>query len=411
MVEDVQGKPLVELKEGEDAKGVKQNEEEVVDIRTDAAGEKEQRGQAKNPVGSSVFPSSDSSPPLCVRDIDSIVDKHLVDLSSEIQLLLQEQDIHYNFPQSPHSTSNTETTEQQHILPHSSISQFSQYVSFYNPCPPVQDYIHSLQNSINGMLTEFERWPGRSADTGQISTDAALASSVSAFVAGIRAGTTDRDEEVSASSELMTADVSASISRSPVAWQPETATKHFPAATSSRNPPTSEVTLSVSTSMPGSACSTAKLYPSHAISQQSRWEPQQSHTLEIKRTVTQNVRQTQDNSSMRTVHRASGVETGSTTAGSNSEMTLPVFSVASNHSAELPQSTEPVSSSASVCVGGTHSGPPPEALSSLISQLQPEVFSNLVEIIKDVRRNSLQFYLHKTEPENHFYEDVRVMTT
>lgn len=405
VVEDVQGEPLVDLKEGKkDAKGLKQNAEEVVDMTHDAASEKEQKGQAKDLVGGSVFPSSVSSPPaFSVRDIDNIVDKHLVDFSSEIQLLLQEQNVPYNFPQSPHSTSNTEATELQHILPYNSISQFSQYVSFYNPCPPVQDYVHSLQNSINGMLTEFERWPSHNADTSQTNADAALASSVSAFVAGIRAGnaTADGDDEVSASSELTTADVSASVSQTPVAWQPDAITKQFPAATNSRNPPTSHVTLSVPTSVSGSACTKPP---------QSHWQPQQSHTLEIKRTVTQNIRQTQDNSTIRTVHCAAGVETGSSTAGSNCEMTLPGFSVVSKHLADPSQSSEPVSSSASVSVTGTGSGtaPPPEALSSLISQLQPEVFSNLVEIIKDVRRNSLQFYLHKTEPEDQFYEDVRV---
>lgn len=408
VVEDVWGKCL----ELEEAKGLKQNEEQVVDMIHEVASAKEQKGQAKDLVGGSLLPSSVSSPPaFCVGDIDNIVDKHLVDFSSEMQHLLQEQNIHYNFPQSPHSTSNTETTELQHILPHNSMSQFSQYVSFYNPCPPVQDYVHSLQNSINSMLTDFERWPSRSADTSQTNDDATLASSVSAFVAGIRAGnaTAGRDDEVSASSELTTADVSTSVSQTPVAWQPDAITKQFPAATNGRNPPTTNVTLSAS----GSACSTAQLHPAHTKPPQSHWQPRQSqsHNLEIKRTVTQNIRQTQDNSTIRTVHCASGVETGSSTAGSNCEMTLPGFSVVSKHlTAEPSQSSEPVSSSASVSVTGTGSGPapPPEALSSLISQLQPEVFSNLVEIIKDVRRNSLQFYLHKTEPEDQFYEDVRV---
>ncbi|XP_050930559.1 LOW QUALITY PROTEIN: protein TASOR [Lates calcarifer] len=51
--------------------------------------------------------------------------------------------------------------------------------------------------------------------------------------------------------------------------------------------------------------------------------------------------------------------------------------------------------------------PPATALSSLISQLQPEVFNSLVEIIKDVRKNSLQFYLHSTEPGDQVYEDVK----
>ncbi|KAG7222876.1 hypothetical protein CRUP_003405, partial [Coryphaenoides rupestris] len=51
--------------------------------------------------------------------------------------------------------------------------------------------------------------------------------------------------------------------------------------------------------------------------------------------------------------------------------------------------------------------PPPAALSTLISQLQPEVFSSLVEIIKDVKRNSLQFYVHSCEPEDLLYDHFR----
>ncbi|XP_032369638.1 uncharacterized protein LOC116687986 isoform X2 [Etheostoma spectabile] len=47
------------------------------------------------------------------------------------------------------------------------------------------------------------------------------------------------------------------------------------------------------------------------------------------------------------------------------------------------------------------------ALSSLISQLQPEVFNSLVEIIKDVKKHSLQFYLHSPEPGDQVHEDVK----
>lgn len=403
-VEDVQGQLLEELKEGEEkAKDAKQDVKEVVGLVHEIASEKEKNGQAKDLV---------SCPPaFSVRDIDSIVDKHLGDFSSEIQLLLQEQSIHYNFPQSPHSTSNTETTEHQHILPHNSISQFSQYVSFYNTCPPVQDYVHSLQNSINSMLTEFERWPSHNADISQNDADAALASSVSAFVAGIRAAnaTTDRDDEVSASSKITTADVSASVSQTAASWQPDAVTKQFPDPTN-RNPPTSHATLPAPTSMSGSACDTAKLHPLNIKPPQSQWQPQQSHTLEINRTVAQHVGQSQDNSTIKTVHCTTGVEAGSTTAGSKCQVNLPGFSVVSKHLAEPSCSSEPVTSSASVSVPGTGTGPvpPATALSSLISQLQPEVFSSLVEIIKDVKRNSLQFYLHITEPEDPFYEDVKV---
>ncbi|KAK2861669.1 hypothetical protein Q5P01_001202 [Channa striata] len=401
----VQRKLLDEKKTGaEKAKG-----EEAAGV---VASGQDQKGQAKELVGSSVFPSPVSSP--AVRDIDSIVDKHLGDFFSEIQHLLQEESIHYNFPQSPHSTSNPESTGRHPTLPHTSASHFSQYVAFYNPCPPVQDYVHSLQDSINSMLTEFEKWPSHRANTGHTDADAALASKVSAYVAGIRAANakTDTDDEISASSgELSAADVTTSASQAPVVWQPDAAIKRFSDATNSRNSPTSNVTLSTPTSVSGSAYQLASIRPPSVKSPPSQWQPQQSHTVEIDSTVTQNVRATQDNSSVRTGHYATGAEAGNSFADLNStfKSTLPGFSVLSKTLAEPSKSTEPVSSSASVSVSGPDGGPAPPvtALSSLISQLQPEVFNSLVEIIKDVKRNSLQFYLHNTELGDQVYRDVK----
>ncbi|XP_055365092.1 protein TASOR [Betta splendens] len=373
-----------ELKCQDEARNARNNVK-VSDFRGERVCEKQQQEErAKDVGGASVFASSVSSSAFSVRAIDSLVDKHLGDFSSEVQLLLQEQSIHYNVPQSPHSTSNPETSEHQRVPPHASISQFSQYVSFYNPCPPVQDYVHSLQSSISSMLTEFERRPSLNADDGQKDADAVLASSVSAFVAGIRSANaaTDNDEDISASSELTAADVNASDRQTPA-----------PAG----------VTLPV----PSSATA-PPLPPAQTTPLLPHWQPQQSGRLEISRTVTQDVGQSQGNSTVRTAHCTSGADAGSTAASSKCDAALPKAGIVSKHSAEAPQSSEPVSSSASGPFpgNGTNLVPPPTALSSLISQLQPEVFSSLVEIIKDVKRNSLQFYLHSTEPEDPFYEDV-----
>lgn len=52
--------------------------------------------------------------------------------------------------------------------------------------------------------------------------------------------------------------------------------------------------------------------------------------------------------------------------------------------------------------------PPASALTSLISQLQPEMFNNLMEIIKDVQRNSLQFYVHSPTREDQLKEEIKV---
>uniref|UniRef100_A0A3Q1GU32 Uncharacterized LOC110971626 n=1 Tax=Acanthochromis polyacanthus TaxID=80966 RepID=A0A3Q1GU32_9TELE len=388
----------------------KPNEEEaVVDMMLKASSEKEQKGKSKELAGGSVFsPSVSSAAVHPQRDIDSIVDKHVGDFSSEIQLLLQEERIPYSFPLSSHSTLNSEAPTPPHTLPYASVSQFSHYVSFLNPCPPVHEYMSSLRDSISSMLTEFDDgWPNHKPDTSHTNSDATLANTVSAFVASVRAGNakTGRDDEVSAPcGELNAADTSSSGSQSPVlsrvgeVWRPD--------ATNGRNPTTSPVTLSTPTSASASvykpANTTVLCTPNK--SQQSQWKPQRSHTLEAK-TVTQDIQQTQDDSPASTVLCTAGVEGGRTLSSTDCGTTLPGFSSVSLHLAESSNRSEPVSSLSSVSVPGPT--PPATTLSSLIGQLQPEVFNNLVKIIKDVKRNSVQFYVHCTEPGDQVYKDVK----
>ncbi|KAG7226668.1 hypothetical protein INR49_001838, partial [Caranx melampygus] len=319
----------------------------------------------------------------------------------------EDESIHYSFPQCSFSAS----TEPQRTLPHSSICQFSQYVSFYNPCPPIQDYVSSLQESMNSMITEFsEGWTSRDTATSRTDTDTSLASTVSAFVASIRAANTktDKDGKVpTPCGDLTAADGSASVSRTIVlprgeeAWGPDAISRQFPDAADSRTPPASHVTLSVPTSASGSVHKTDSTIVLHPPSGNS--PHQQSYTLETNRTIGHTVRQTQDNSITRTIYCATDVEGGSSLPGSNSDLTLPGFSQVSEPFAEPSHPSELVSGSASQSVPA----PPATALSSLISQLQPEVFNSLVEIIKDVKKNSLKFYLHSTEPGDQVYDDIK----
>ncbi|XP_035517685.1 protein TASOR [Morone saxatilis] len=416
-VKEVQAEPLVKEKETEPVERMQKRgnnegeleDDKVVKIIQVAGSEKEQKGEAKELVVGSLFsPSISSPPPRPVRCIDSIVDKHLGNFSSEMQLVLQEESINYNFPQSPHSTSNTDATALQHTLPHTPISQFSHYVSFYNPSPPVQDYVSSLQDSINSMLKKFgESCPRQKAATSRTHTDAALACKVSAFVSSIRAakaktGGEDDDDELTAADGGASVSQTPALSRGGEAWQPHTIPT--PDTTNSRNTTTFHVTLPVTTSASGSVykpTNTAVLHPSPNMSPQSHWTPQQSRTLETNRTVAHNMRQTQESSVTRTVQCTAGVESGSSLGATSCEGALPGFSSVSKPSTESSHPSEPVS--------GPSRGPAPPAtaLSSLISQLQPEVFNSLVEIIKDVKRNSLQFYLHSTEPEDRVYEDIK----
>ncbi|XP_014827939.1 PREDICTED: protein TASOR [Poecilia mexicana] len=116
-----------------------------------------------------------------VRDLDSVVDKHLSEFSSDLQLLLQDEGVNYSLPPLPPAP----------LPPYASLPQFSPYVSFYNPCPPVADYVGSLHDSIVSLLAASEDRKDRSdpaAAAVKIPVDAALANTVSDFVASVRAG-------------------------------------------------------------------------------------------------------------------------------------------------------------------------------------------------------------------------------
>lgn len=281
----------------------------------------EAQGTTTRADGSLFSASSSSSSSSSSHHIDAIVDKHQGNLSTEIQLILQRESIHLSLPQSPHSTSRGDGPCDP--PPRKLVSQFSQYVSFYNPRPPVHEYVSSLQDGINSLLTELhDGWPSgthpsdlydpsdpsRPSDPSE--KNKVLASTVGAFVSSIREGW---DGEAS---------------RSPSAhasgpWRPRPPDDGSPA------PPCN--TLSAPLSQPAST---------HDQSAES------------------NPRD-----------RFNGVD-------------------------ETPH--RPASS------------PPATALSSLISQIQPEVFSKLEEIVQDVKKNSVQFYVHATEPGDHVYEEIKV---
>lgn len=257
-------------------------------------------------------PGDGSSPSTShpVAHIDGIVEKHLGDFSAEMQLFLQRESISYNYSASAQVASAAAALP--YGLPPRPTSQFSQYVSFYNPCPPVQDYVDSLQDNIESMLTELvDDWPSHKPTGGPKNVDAALAREVSAFVSSIRASREDLSD-----GDLLAADAC----HNPV-----------PSGEGVSNP---------------SRCTDA---------------------LE-------------------------GDGEGS-------------FARGSDPATEPSLQPEPTSS-------GPHtprlSSPPATALTSLINQLRPEVFDNLMDIIKDVRRNSVQFYLHSRDPGDRVYEDIKV---
>lgn len=366
-----------------------------------AGSDKEQKAEAKKLPNDSSFSPSSSSPPTCpLGHIDNLIDKHQGDLSTEIQLVLQRESIHYSLPQSPHSTSNTDATAAQHTLLHKPMSRFSQYVSFYNPCPPVQDYVSSLQDDIDSLLTELnDVWPYHKHPFNLTDTDNTLANKVNAFVSSIReAKSTSGIRDGGVTAACSSASQTAGPRRGGEAWQPHA---KFPDSAH----PASHVTLSVSTSLSDSGCESASSTSRHSPSNISP-QSQQSHTTGVNRTV----RHAQDNSISRPLHCTAAVESGNSLPGSSCELTLPGFSGVSKHTMEAPHLSETAPNLPPMGNPAPRSGssPPATILSSLISQLQPEVFSNLVEIIKDVKRNSVQFYIHASEPGDQVYEEIKV---
>lgn len=282
-----------------------------------SASSDEERATKKRPGGSLFSTPSSSSSSASSHHIDAIVDKHQGNLSTEIQLILQRESIHLSLPQSPHSTSRGDSLPP----PRKLVSHFSQYVSFYNPRPPVHEYVSSLQDGIDSLLMELhDGWLSRAhtSDSSHPSnTDNALASTVDTFVSSIREG---REGEPSRSPSVHT----------PESWRPH------PPGDGSPAPPPRNSALSAPQSLPTSACG-----------QSAELDPR-DHFDDV------------DGASRRP---------------------------------------------------GGSSSPPAAALSSLISQIQPEVFSKLVEIVQDVKRNSVQFYVHATEPGDSVYEEIKVTTS
>lgn len=404
-VNEVQAELLKEGKApqpGEKGHELGQEEEMKLDMMHKAASNEEQmRDSMEIEGGSLFFPTMPSPPAHLVRNIESIVDTHLGDFSSDMQHLLQEEGLQYNLPQSPHCASALP-----HTLPNTLVSPFSQYVSFYNPCPPVQDYVSSLQDSINGMIQDYDACsPSCKSDGKRTEKDSALASHVSAFVASIRAANakTDSDDEVS----VVGGEPTAAVSRGAEAWRPDTAATQFPDATNNSNSRTSDVPMFASVRVHQPASSAIPHVPSNQ-SPQSACNPKQSSTLQIDRTLAHNIRQTPDTGTTSIAFCNS--EAGSSLAGVNRQVTLPGFSSVYKPSVEPSQPSDRVSTPSHMSDNepSIKPAPPASALTSLISQLQPEMFNNLMEIIKDVQRNSLQFYVHSPTREDQLKEEIKV---
>ncbi|XP_061147567.1 protein TASOR isoform X2 [Syngnathus typhle] len=119
-----------------------------------------------------------SSPPPDLRGIDAILDNHLGHFSTDLHLFLREESINCRFPETPpYRPPEAPSAAPPLVRP------FSQYVSPYHLCPPVQGYVSSLQEGFSSMLRDYRD------HLASHEPESALASTVSAFVSSIRAGT------------------------------------------------------------------------------------------------------------------------------------------------------------------------------------------------------------------------------
>ncbi|XP_057701414.1 protein TASOR-like isoform X2 [Corythoichthys intestinalis] len=115
-------------------------------------------------------------------DIDRILDRNLNSFSADMHLILREESIQCGLAEA-----GLGRPDHPRNPPSPPPLRFSRYVSLFHPCPPVQGYVSSLQEAIGGVL--------RDSDRASDEPESALASTVSAFVSSIRAGTDEGGSE------------------------------------------------------------------------------------------------------------------------------------------------------------------------------------------------------------------------
>ncbi|XP_024915789.1 uncharacterized protein tasora isoform X2 [Cynoglossus semilaevis] len=349
------------------AVGHKTGKDKEVHFRAEVTNKEETKGEEGKHVAGSTY--SQSAQPH--RDIDSIVDRNIDNFFSEMQLLLQEESIPCSFSQTPHTASHAEASIPQHTLsPHCLTTSFSHYISVHHDCPTVQDYVSSLKDGIKSMMTDFGG--NVTHDPAHTEADTVLASRVSAYVSSIRAANinTERCDDSSAPG-------TSAPSTGGQMWRSDLMKNQQPDVNSRQSP--TDLTVTVPTFL------SDKPRDIHHLRPPSGNFP--SRTLELSGTFAQNVRQTAGNIFIKTLDCTVP------------HTEVPVSSFVPKTSAE-PSDPDSVSASEAMA-------PQPTKLNSLINTLEPEVFSSLIKIIKDVKKNSLQFYIHSTEPVDQVFVDVK----
>ncbi|XP_071190862.1 protein TASOR-like isoform X1 [Salvelinus alpinus] len=96
-------------------------------------------------------PPVQNTPPIqrpVLGRVNCVLDQQFSDFSTEMQILLLRESVHYSSPLIPSQS----PPGQPPILP------FSEYVSFYNSSPPMQAYVSSLRDRMGTVIDTQEQW-------------------------------------------------------------------------------------------------------------------------------------------------------------------------------------------------------------------------------------------------------------
>ncbi|KAL2091642.1 hypothetical protein ACEWY4_013905 [Coilia grayii] len=274
--------------------------------------------------------------------VDSIVDEQLTDFSAGVMSLLKRKHVSYWPPPAwPPPPSQLRT----HVRP------FSDYVSRHHDPVPLYGFVRTLRSSLTSYIDSHLRVavPELPAQASSLHSSSSPDSSPSTVLAPASCSS------VSNSSN--------SLSRPSVGSLP---VLHAPPSLGHLS--SSQTSTHLQSLPRPSAC-------------KETIQPPQDHCLRL----------SEGGPNECTEQEAEEVFSGSCTRASTP---LPSDDTDSSPAETSPAAVDETTESSG---GGD---PSPSSLTNLINQLNPEMFSNLVEIIKGVRKNSVQFYIHSGDAED-----------
>ncbi|KAJ7998908.1 hypothetical protein DPEC_G00209850, partial [Dallia pectoralis] len=337
--------------------------------------------------------------------MDCILDQQFSNFSTELQILLLRESVHYSSPNLP--SQNPPQTPP--------LQPFSQYVSYYNSSPPMQAYVSSLRDRMGTVIDTQEQWiPGMVAQNPppgladlhhapnapynwNCPVEPEFQSNRCHHSPHLYGPGPDYSYGSPAASQFTFSSCSGSVVMSS-SFSPGTTGPH--ASSLYHNPDQAGGSHRMSSGLLPAQSWTTDTNPESSGGGQSEWcEP----STEL------NVDQCSASILNADVAARGSRGTYSPHIGPVLESNRSQMIGDSLDSVTIPEALSPVTpmiDSLSEPIGESVPGSgqtPHEDISSLISQLKPELFTNLVEIIKDVRKNSVQFYIHTQDSEFSHY--------